>query len=248
VIYGANESQRRRSGAARKGHGRVISHCSPSLPKSGRGQFKDLQEGVTLSTKKSTGYRIVGHVVADSPDEKRQTRDRGERQRPASAISCFPRHLMVQGRHGFPRRRAGQESRAKSQNKDITGGLRVWSNCSKPASRMKPRSSAKIDGTVKFGEVQGQRKPCCRPITARKKNTPVPRGVHINVQKASGVKAGERSWTARSTPPRISGRASAEKELQSYLVNEIQEVFYPLAGRQHLGQAHRSDCPQMMRW
>jgi len=72
------------------------------------------------------------------------------------------------------------------------------------------------------GEVsKGSAKLYVQPITARKKILRS-RGVHINVQEGERVKRANRSWTP-AQPARYSA-VLGEKELQSYLVNEIQEV------------------------
>jgi DNA-directed RNA polymerase subunit beta' len=74
----------------------------------------------------------------------------------------------------------------------------------------------------------------------------LPRGVHINVQEGERVKAGEPLMDGPRNPHDILD-VLGEKELQKYLVNEIQEV-YRLQGvninDKHLEVVVR----QMMRW
>src|SRR5919206_291045 len=74
----------------------------------------------------------------------------------------------------------------------------------------------------------------------------LPRGVHINVQEGERVKAGEPLMDGPRNPHDILD-VLGEKELQKYLVNEIQEV-YRLQGvninDKHLEVITR----QMMRW
>jgi DNA-directed RNA polymerase subunit beta' len=74
----------------------------------------------------------------------------------------------------------------------------------------------------------------------------LPRGVHINVQEGEKVKAGEPLMDGPRNPHDILD-VLGEKELQKYLVNEIQEV-YRLQGvninDKHLEVISR----QMMRW
>ena len=52
----------------------------------------------------------------------------------------------------------------------------------------------------------------------------MPRGVHINVQEGERVKAGEPLMDGPLNPHDILA-VLGEKELQAYLVNEIQEVY-----------------------
>ena len=111
----------------------------------------------------------------------------------------------------------------------------------------KPRETAiiaEINGTVKYGEVsKGQRKIC---DDGEKREYALPRGVHINVQEGERVKAGEPLMDGPRDPHDILA-VLGEKELQKYLVKEIQEV-YRLQGvninDKHLEVISR----QMMRW
>ena len=52
----------------------------------------------------------------------------------------------------------------------------------------------------------------------------LPRGVHVNVQEGERVRAGEPLMDGPSNPHDIL-HVLGEKELQKYLVNEIQEVY-----------------------
>jgi len=74
----------------------------------------------------------------------------------------------------------------------------------------------------------------------------VPRGVHINVQEGERVKAGEPLMDGPLNPHDILA-VLGEKELQSYLVNEIQEV-YRLQGVNISDKHIEVIVRQMMRW
>src|SRR5207244_9436675 len=74
----------------------------------------------------------------------------------------------------------------------------------------------------------------------------LPRGVHINVQEGEYVKAGEALMDGPRNPHDIL-RVLGEKELQSYLVNEIQEV-YRLQGVNINDKHIEVIVRQMMRW
>jgi len=100
---------------------------------------------------------------------------------------------------------------------------------------------------VKYGEVsKGQRKIFVEGDDGEKREYSLPRGVHINVQEGERVKAGEPLMDGPRNPHDILD-VLGEKELQKYLVNEIQEV-YRLQGvninDKHLEVISR----QMMRW
>src|SRR5437763_8835104 len=106
---------------------------------------------------------------------------------------------------------------------------------------------AEINGTVKYGEVsKGQRKIYVEGEDGEQREYSLPRGIHINVQEGERVKAGEQLMDGPRNPHDILD-VLGEKELQKYLVNEIQEV-YRLQGvninDKHLEVISR----QMMRW
>ncbi len=137
--------------------------------------------------------------------------------------------------------------RETTKTKDITGGLpRVV----ELFEARKPHETAvisEIDGTVKFGEVsKGQRKIYVVADNGTEKEYSVPRGVHINVQEGERVKAGEPLMDGPLNPHDILA-VLGEKELQSYLVNEIQEV-YRLQGVNISDKHIEVIVRQMMRW
>jgi DNA-directed RNA polymerase subunit beta' len=137
--------------------------------------------------------------------------------------------------------------RETTKTKDITGGLpRVV----ELFEARKPRETAvisEIDGTVRFGEVsKGQRKLYVTADNGTEKEYSVPRGVHINVQEGERVRAGEPLMDGPRNPHDILA-VLGEKELQAYLVNEIQEV-YRLQGVNISDKHIEVIVRQMMRW
>src|SRR5438094_312313 len=104
-----------------------------------------------------------------------------------------------------------------------------------------------IGGTVKFGEVaKSQRKLYVQADNGTEKEYSVPRGVHINVQEGERVRAGEPLMDGPLNPHDILA-VLGEKELQAYLVNEIQEV-YRLQGVNISDKQIEVIVRQMMRW
>ncbi len=100
---------------------------------------------------------------------------------------------------------------------------------------------------MKYGEVsKGQRKISIIGDDGEVREYSMPRGVHINVQEGERVRAGDPLMDGPRNPHDILA-VLGEKELQKYLVNEIQEV-YRLQGvninDKHLEVISR----QMMRW
>src|SRR5688500_1743078 len=70
----------------------------------------------------------------------------------------------------------------------------------------------------------GQRKVIVPDDATEPREYALPRGVHVNVHEGERVRAGEQLMDGPSNPHDIL-RVLGEKELQKYLVNEIQEVY-----------------------
>src|SRR5437763_422717 len=211
-------------------------------------QFKDLQEGVTLHEEVDEVTGLSRHVVGDSPDEKRQPAIVVKGKSSKRYLMPSRSHLMVQeGDTVYPGDILAKIPRETTRTKDITGGLpRVV----ELFEARKPHETAvisEIDGTVKFGEVsKGQRKLYVVADNGTEKEYSVPRGVHINVQEGERVKAGEPLMDGPLNPHDILA-VLGEKELQAYLVNEIQEV-YRLQGVNISDKHIEVIVRQMMRW
>ncbi len=211
-------------------------------------QFKDLQEGVTLHEEVDEVTGLSRHVVGDSPDEKRQPAIVIKGKASKRYLMPSRAHLMIQdGDTVSPGDVLAKIPRETTKTKDITGGLpRVV----ELFEARKPHETAvisEIDGTVKFGEVsKGQRKIYVVADNGTEKEYSVPRGVHINVQEGERVKAGEPLMDGPLNPHDILA-VLGEKELQAYLVNEIQEV-YRLQGVNISDKHIEVIVRQMMRW
>jgi DNA-directed RNA polymerase subunit beta' len=222
---------------------------------SGTVHFKDLMESVTMMEQVDEVTGMSQLVVVDSIDEKRQPTiivrpdtAQGSRSEAKKYLMPTRAHLMVRDNEEV---HAGDVlakiPRETTKTKDITGGLpRVV----ELFEARKPRETAiiaEINGSVKYGEVtKGQRKIYVVGDDGEQREYSLPRGVHINVQENERVKAGEPLMDGPRNPHDILD-VLGEKELQKYLVNEIQEV-YRLQGvninDKHLEVVVR----QMMRW
>src|ERR1700716_779737 len=219
--------------------------------KPGQVRFKDILEGITVHEEVDEVTGLSRLIIVDSPDEKKQPaveikgKD-GKVNRKYHMPSHA--HLMVQdGEMVSAGDILAKIPRETTKTKDITGGLRrVVELC----EARKPRETAvisEIDGVVRFGEVaKGQRKLYVAADNGTEKEYSVPRGVHINVQEGERVKAGEPLMDGPLNPHDILA-VLGEKELQSYLVNEIQEV-YRLQGVNISDKHIEVIVRQMMRW
>ena len=219
---------------------------------SGVVHFKDLQEGVTLSEQVDEVTGMSQLVVTDSPDEKRQpmiqVKPEGGRAETKKYLMPTHAHLMVRDSDIIHAADVlAKIPRETTKTKDITGGLpRVV----ELFEARKPRETAiiaEIDGIVKFGEVsKGQRRIYVIGDDGEEREYSIPRGVHVNVQEGERLKAGEPLMDGPRNPHDILD-VLGEKELQKYLVNEIQEV-YRLQGVNINDKHLEVIARQMMRW
>ena len=211
--------------------------------------YKDLQEGITLAEQVDEVTGMSQLVVTDSPDEKRQPMLQikgplGMRK----YLMPTHAHLMVRdGEDVHAGDVLAKIPRETTKSKDITGGLpRVV----ELFEARKPREAAimaEIAGVVKYGEIsKGMRRLYVVGDDGGEREYSLPRGVHLNVQEGERVAAGDPLMDGPRNPHDILD-IRGEKELQKYLVNEIQEV-YRLQGvninDKHLEVISR----QMMRW
>ena len=138
--------------------------------------------------------------------------------------------------------------RETTKTKDITGGLPRVVELFEARKPKDPAVISEIDGVVKDGGVvKGQRKMIIVPDDGSEpREYALPRGVHVNVHEGERVRAGEQLMDGPSNPHDIL-RVLGEKELQKYLVNEIQEV-YRLQGVNINDKHIEVISRQMMRW
>jgi DNA-directed RNA polymerase subunit beta' len=219
----------------------------------GQIRFKDILEGITVHEEVDEVTGLSRLIIVDSPDEKKQpTVEIKGKDGKISRKYHMPvhAHLMVQDGEAVS---AGDVlakiPRATTKTKDITGGLpRVV----ELFEARRPRETAvisEIDGLVRHGGiVKGQRKIIIVPDEpgAEPREYALPRGVHVNVQEGERVRAGEPLMDGPSNPHDILN-VLGEKALQSYLVNEIQEV-YRLQGVNINDKHIEVIARQMMRW
>ena len=218
---------------------------------SGTIQFKDLLEGVTMHEELDEVTGLSRWVVTDSPDEKRQPtiQIRDDKHKVLRKYLIPSRaHLMVaDGDTVHQGDVLAKIPRETTKTKDITGGLpRVV----ELFEARKPRETAvitEIDGIVKYGDItKGQRKIVVINENGVEREYALPRGVHVNVQEGEHVRAGEPLMDGPRNPHDILA-VLGEKELQAYLVNEIQEV-YRLQGVNINDKHIEVIVRQMMRW
>ncbi len=213
--------------------------------------FKDIHDGVTVKEERDENTGLVRQVITDSAEEKYQPQITIKNEKGKIVKSYLlpsKAHLWVENNEEvYPGSILSKIPRETRKTKDITGGL---PRIVELFEARKPKETAvitEIDGTVNYaGLVRGQRKIEVKSDSGLIKEYLLPRGVHINVQEGEYVKAGEALMDGPRNPHDIL-RVLGEKELQSYLVNEIQEV-YRLQGVNINDKHIEVIVRQMMRW
>ncbi len=115
--------------------------------------------------------------------------------------------------------------RETTKTKDITGGLPRVAELFEARKPKEHATISEIDGMVKFGGfVKGMRMILVVNEEGVEKEYLIPRGKHVNVHEGDMVKAGEPLMDGPSNPHDILA-ILGDKELQKYLVNEVQEVY-----------------------
>ncbi|MEE8492881.1 MAG: hypothetical protein V3S25_02455 [Nitrospirales bacterium] len=115
--------------------------------------------------------------------------------------------------------------RETTKTKDITGGL---PRVAELFEARKPKEQAvisEIDGEVSYGGfVKGMRKVIVDNKVGDVKEYFIPRGKHVNVHEGDWVRAGEPLMDGSANPHDILD-VLGPKELQKYLVDEVQDVY-----------------------
>jgi DNA-directed RNA polymerase subunit beta' len=135
-------------------------------------------------------------------------------------------HIFVEkGSMVFPGDVLAKIPRETTKTKDITGGL---PRVAELFEARKPKEQAvisEIDGEVAFGGfVKGLRKVTVDNRVGDIKEYLIPRGKHINVHEGDWVRAGEPLMDGSANPHDILA-VLGPRELQRYLVNQVQEVY-----------------------
>jgi DNA-directed RNA polymerase subunit beta' len=203
----------------------------------GRVAFGDITEGVTMKEELDEVTGLSRKVIIDHPGATYRPRisikdDAGKTAKIPGA-NTVARYMLPVGAHIFvekghtvyPGDVLAKIPRETTKTKDITGGL---PRVAELFEARKPKEHAiinEIDGTVEFGGyVKGMRKIIVRNDMGDMKEYLIPKGKHINVQEGDWVKAGEPLMDGSANPHDILD-IKGPKELQTYLVNEVQEVY-----------------------
>jgi len=195
----------------------------------GKVGFEDIREGATMMDQVDEFTGINRRVIIESRDATLKPRvviksgkDESTYHMPVSA------NLSVEnGAAVLPGDVLARIPRESVKTKDITGGL---PRVAELFEARKPKDVAvisEIDGFVTFGkDYKGKRRVVVTPEGEEVEGSEylIPKGKHISVREGDYVRSGDPLMDG-STNPHDLLRVKGEKELASYLVDEVQEVY-----------------------
>ncbi|PYM82295.1 MAG: DNA-directed RNA polymerase subunit beta' [Candidatus Rokuibacteriota bacterium] len=204
----------------------------------GRVEYHDIIENVTVREEFDEVTGLARKVVIEDVEGRLQPGViiRGDGPAPAAEASGGDRghryplpvgaHLLVpEGANVFAADIIAKIPRETTKTKDITGGL---PRVAELFEARKPKEQAvitEIDGRVEMGGfVKGMRRLIIRADNADTKEYLIPRGKHISVHEGDRVRAGEPLMDGSPNPHDYLA-VLGDRELQRYLVNEVQEVY-----------------------
>ena len=202
----------------------------------GEVRYGDVVEGVTMEERTDEVTGLSRRVVIDSRDPSARPRivivdpQSGE---PVQVGQGDARYFLPVAANIIPIDGQVVEAgeiiakipRETTKTKDITGGL---PRVAELFEARKPKDHAivsEIDGVVNFGkDTKGKRKVIITPDVGEPKEYLIPKGKHLTVKENDRVRAGEPLMDGAPNPHDIL-KVKGEKELSSWLVDEIQQVY-----------------------
>ncbi len=196
---------------------------------SGKVAFGDIIEGVTMREEVDEVTGFSQKVVIEF---------QGSQLRPRISIKdknrkTAGRYLLPAGAHILVEKDAEVYSgdvlakipRETTKTKDITGGLPRVAELFEARRPKEQAVISEIDGVVEYGGfVKGMRKIIVKNEMGDAKEYFIPKGKHVTVHEGDWVMAGDPLMDGSPNPNDILD-ILGPKELQKYLVNEVQEVY-----------------------
>ena len=198
--------------------------------KDGLVEFIDIVEDVTMKTETDRGTGLTEFVIIDHKEDKHPqivitSRDGKE------ALGYYPlptgAHIMVEEKEFVTvGSLLARSPRKRSKTKDITGGLPRVAELFEARRPKEAAEIAKIDGVVEFrSTTKGRRTLVVRnEVTEVEEEHLIPYAKHLVVYRGDRVRKGDRLTEGPIAPQELL-QVCGPKELQKYLVDEVQEVY-----------------------
>jgi DNA-directed RNA polymerase subunit beta' len=204
----------------------------------GKVAYGDILEGVTMKEEFDEVTGLSRKVVIEQSGAALRPRvsikdETGKTAKVAGSAATVARYLLPVGAHILVEKGAtvhpgdvlAKIPRETTKTKDITGGL---PRVAELFEARKPKEQAvisEIDGEVSYGGfVKGMRKVMVDNKMGDVKEYFIPKGKHVNVHEGDWVRAGEPLMDGSANPHDILD-VLGPKELQKYLVDEVQDVY-----------------------
>jgi DNA-directed RNA polymerase subunit beta' len=204
----------------------------------GKVAYGDILEGVTMKEEFDEVTGLSRKVIIEQSGATLRPRvsikdDSGKTAKVSGSGTPVARYLLPVGAHIFVEKGAmvhpgdvlAKIPRETTKTKDITGGL---PRVAELFEARKPKEQAvisEIDGEVSYGGfVKGMRKVLVDNKMGDVKEYFIPKGKHVNVHEGDWVRAGEPLMDGSANPHDILD-VLGPKELQKYLVDEVQDVY-----------------------
>ena len=195
----------------------------------GRIAFGDIADGETIKEEVDEVTGLSRRVVIDYQGTTLRPRIsiKDEHNKTvARYLLPIGSHILIEkGDYVYPGDVLVKIPRETTKTKDITGGL---PRVAELFEARKPKEQAvisEIDGTVEYGGfVKGMRRILVKNEMGDEKEYLIPKGKHVNVHEGDWVMAGEPLMDGSANPHDILD-ILGPKELQKYLVDEVQQVY-----------------------
>jgi DNA-directed RNA polymerase subunit beta' len=196
----------------------------------------DIIEGSTMREEVDETTGLSHKVIIDYPPNMRpriSIKDESGKTAKIPDTNAVARYLLPAGAHILVEKGDWMKPgdilvkipRETTKTKDITGGLPRVAELFEARRPKEQAIISEIDGTVEFGGfVKGMRRVVVRGALGDEKEYLIPKGKHVNVHEGDWVIAGEPLMDGSVDPHDIL-RIMGPKELQKYLVDQVQQVY-----------------------
>jgi DNA-directed RNA polymerase subunit beta' len=214
--------------------GEILAQWDPySLPiiseYEGTVKLQDVIDGITMHEEKNRITGLIERVIIEHRAEQLQPQvliNEAGKRKAGYPLPVDTNMVVHDGDKVEPGDVLAKIPQEVSKSKDITGGL---PRVAELFEARKPRNSAvtsEIDGVVKLGQTArgGMKVTVTNEDTALARDYNIPQGKHLVVYEGDRVGVGE-PLTDGAVNPHDILRVRGAKEVQEFLVNEIQEVY-----------------------
>ncbi len=195
----------------------------------GRVKFHDIIEGVTMKKELDEATGLMGTVVIEHKEDLHPQINLVNESGDVLAFYAIPAgaHIVVdEGDRTQGGALLAKTPRKVFTTRDITGGLPRVAELFEARRPKDAAEIAKIDGVVDFaGTVRGKRRILVKdPKTNAEEDHLIPHAKHIIVFRGDSVKKGQQLTEGPVEPHEVL-EVCGPRDLQEYLVNEVQEVY-----------------------